>query len=117
MPRRGIRCTTSGSGSDTGPSKRPSGCTTTSRWCEYTGSHSPARQDPVEDLEAKADFPLDAPDDHRNVDTVWLQVIRPALLDVAEETGDRFVRCPECGVEVLDDERATAPHRPACRFE
>jgi hypothetical protein len=24
---------------------------------------------------------------------------------------------PECGVEVLDDERATASHRPACRFD
>ncbi|MBB6647981.1 hypothetical protein [Halobellus ruber] len=35
----------------------------------------------------KADFPLDALDDERKVDTVWLQVIRPALLAVAEETG------------------------------
>lgn len=34
-----------------------------------------------------------------------------------EPTGARFVRCPECGVEVLDDERATASHRPACRFD
>jgi hypothetical protein len=34
----------------------------------------------------KADFPLDALDDERKVDTVWLQVIRPALLAVTEET-------------------------------
>jgi hypothetical protein len=34
----------------------------------------------------KADFPLDALDDERKVDTVWLQVIRPALLAVAEAT-------------------------------
>jgi hypothetical protein len=34
----------------------------------------------------KGDFPLDALDDDRKVDTVWLQVIRPALLAVARET-------------------------------
>jgi len=34
-----------------------------------------------------------------------------------EPTGARFVRCPECGIEVLDDHRATASHRPACRFD
>ena len=35
----------------------------------------------------RSDFPLDALDDDRKPDTVWLQVIRPALLAVAEETG------------------------------
>jgi hypothetical protein len=34
-----------------------------------------------------------------------------------EPTSFTFVRCPECGVEVLDDDRATASHRPACRFD
>jgi len=32
-------------------------------------------------------------------------------------TGAEFVRCPECGVEVLDGEESTASHRPACRFD
>jgi hypothetical protein len=34
-----------------------------------------------------------------------------------EPTGERFVRCPECGVEVLESDTATASHRPACRFD
>jgi hypothetical protein len=33
-----------------------------------------------------------------------------------EPTGHTFVRCPECGVEVLESDTATASHRPACRF-
>jgi predicted transcriptional regulator len=34
----------------------------------------------------RADFPLDALDDERATDTVWLEVIRPAVLAVASET-------------------------------
>ncbi len=34
-----------------------------------------------------------------------------------DATGHTFVRCPECGVEVLESDTATASHRPACRFE
>jgi len=34
-----------------------------------------------------------------------------------EPTGERFVRCPECGVEVLEADTSTASHRPACRFD
>jgi hypothetical protein len=34
-----------------------------------------------------------------------------------EPTGRMFVRCPECGVEVLESDTATAPHRPACRVD
>lgn len=34
-----------------------------------------------------------------------------------EPTGARFVRCPECGVEVLESDTSTASHRPACRFD
>jgi hypothetical protein len=33
-----------------------------------------------------------------------------------EPTGHTFVRCPECGVEVLESDTSTASHRPACRF-
>ena len=34
-----------------------------------------------------------------------------------EPTGYAYVRCPECGVEVLEADTSTASHRPACRFE
>ena len=34
----------------------------------------------------RADVPLDALDDDRKTDTVWLEVVRPAILQVAAET-------------------------------
>ena len=34
-----------------------------------------------------------------------------------EPTGHTFVRCPECGIEVLESDTPTASHRPACRFD
>ena len=34
-----------------------------------------------------------------------------------EPTGASYVRCPACGVEVLDGEEQHASHRPACRFD
>jgi hypothetical protein len=34
-----------------------------------------------------------------------------------ESTGYTYVRCPECGVEVLESDTASASHRPACRFD
>jgi hypothetical protein len=33
------------------------------------------------------------------------------------ETGARYGRCSECGVEVLESDTSMAPHRPVCRFD
>jgi len=41
----------------------------------------------------------------------------PEVDRYGEPTGERFVRCPACGVEVLAGEEHHATHRPACRFE
>ena len=34
-----------------------------------------------------------------------------------EPTGYAYVRCPECGVKVLESDTSTASYRPACRFD
>ena len=31
-----------------------------------------------------------------------------------DRTGHTYVRCPDCGIEVLTTERAHATHRPEC---